>query len=409
MPSIAFLILALLAAFPVPLWAQSTSIVAIVNDEAITSTDVENRMGLIFLSSGLPKDDDTKKRIRERVMKNLIDEKLEVQEARRYNIEVADAEVDEAVGSVAKQNRMTPEQLDDAFRQSNVPRGTLVDQIRSTLSWTRLIQRVLRPQVEVGDDEVSAALERLKANEGKPEYLLSEIFLAVENPEDDQKIRELGESLILRMQQGAQFSIIAQQFSQGTGAISGGDIGWVQPGQLPGEMDRAAQSLAPQQVSLPIRMPDGYHILGKREERIISAVNPAQTAVRMKQASAPLEGRSPDAIKAEVERFKQAATNCTTLPNAVPQFPDWRVDDLGDKKLGELPGWLARLAQSQKLDVPGEPLVKNDKVFLLYVCERNDSGVDRQSIVARIGNEKLELQARRLLRDLYRSASIERR
>lgn len=392
-----------------PLPALAAGIAVVVNDDAITTADVDNRMALLMLSSGLSKDEETMKRLKERVLKNLIDEKLQTQEAKRYSIEVEREEIDRAVGVVAKNNRLEPDELLEAFGKAGVPKSTLEDQIRATLSWTKVIQRVLRPQVEVGDDEVSAVLERIKANEGKPEYLISEIFIGVENPQDEAKNKELADSLITRLKEGTPFSALAQQFSQSTSAINGGELGWVQPGQLPGALDETAKNLGVGNISEPIRMPDGFYILGKKNERIISAANPDDIAVRMKQASIDLAGRSAAQMQEEINRFKQTISSCGTLTTRGEQFPEWRISDLGEKRMAELPRWLSDYAKKAPLNQPGETLEKNGHAILLYVCERNDSGSDRSAIIASIGNEKLELQARRLLRDLHRSASIENR
>jgi peptidyl-prolyl cis-trans isomerase SurA len=404
------LLLILLILLSVPAFAvDDAHIVAVVNDEAITSDDVKDREGLVFISSGLPQDEATRKNVRERVLKNLIQEKLQLQEAKHNGIDVAKTDLEAALNSVAKQNNIPMEEMDAMMKKANVPRQTLLDQIKATLSWTRVIQRTLRPQVEVGDDEISAVLERIKANEGKPEYLMSEIFLAIDNPADEAKVQTLADSLVARMKEGAPFAVIAQQFSQGTGAINGGDLGWVQSGQLSGELDNALQKLTKGQVSPPIRMADGLHLLGKRDERIISAVDPTAIEVHLRQASLPLLARSMQDAKADIDAFRQTITSCGTLTTRANEFPDWTVADMGVKRMSELPPWLANLAKALPINEPSKAMEKSSYAILLYVCERNDSGTDRSNIMSTLGNEKLDLQARRLLRDLQRSASIEMR
>ncbi len=387
--------------------AEGTGIIAIVNDEAITNIDVSNRVNLIFLSSGLQNDPENRKRVSDRVLRNLIDEKLQMQEAKRYDISVEEAEINRALGVVARQNQMELADLENFMATRDVPRETLTSQIRASLSWSKVVSRVLRAQVEVANDEVSAMLERIQSNEGKPEYLMSEIFLAVENPSDDAKIADLANNLIERMKAGTSFAALAQQFSQGTGAISGGDLGWIQPGQMTGDLDKAVRNLAVGQVSLPIRTADGYFILAKRQERIISASDPKAVQLRLKQASLPLHGKSLEEAKGSIDGFRMSVATCNALDNAKSQFPDWTVQDIGAKRVGELPGWLASIAASQRIDQPSAPMEKGGYAMLLYVCERNSSGSDRAAIMNAIGTEKLEQQARRLLRDLRRSASID--
>ncbi len=401
------LIFVLLITLASPVFAASSAIIlAVVNDEAITQADLDDRVALVFLSSGLPQDPESRKKIAERVLQTLIDERLQLQEARRYNISIDNADIDRAVGIVAKQNNMTTEQLDALFKARGVSKQTLVEQVKANLTWARLAQRVLRPQVAVGDDEVNAALERVKTNEGKPEYLMSEIFLSVDKPSDEDRVRDLANDLVQRMKQGAHFGVIAQQFSQGIGALNGGDMGWVQPGQLGGELDRAVRQLGLGQISLPIRMADGFYILGKRDERVISGTDPNATEVHLKQASMPVKGKPPQEAVAELKRFAAAQKTCESLTN-MSAYPAWTVTDLGVKKAAALPKWLGGLARQIPVNSASPPMEKNGYAMLLYVCERNESGSNREATIEAIGLEKLELQAQRLLRDLRRTASID--
>lgn len=402
-----FLLLAIFYTFPAH--AQEVRISVVVNEDAITNQDIDDRLGLIFMSSGLPPDPAIKAQVRERVIRNLIDEKLQLQEAKRNGIEAPQEEVDKAFEYVAKQNGISTDALKEMMQKNNVPRETLIHQIRAALSWTKLIQRTLRPQVEVGDDEVNAVLERVKANEGKTEYLLSEIFLAAENPADEAKIAQLADNLIERMKQGARFSAIAQQFSQGASAINGGDLGWIQPGQLPPELDAAAKALQPGSISRPLHMTDGFHIIGKREERVVTSVPQEAVKVRLKQASTKLSRQSIEQAADDIQKFRNAISSCSALTSRLEHFPGWTQADLGEKRMGELPPWLAAIAQKAQIGVPSEPMEQNGYAILLYVCSRNDSGADHDAVLAMLGNEKLELQARRLLRDLHRQASIEMR
>lgn len=392
-----------------PVWAADTHIVATVNDSIITNTDVQNRMALIFLSSGLSHDAASEKTVRERALKNLIDEALQLQEANKYSITIGKEDIDKGLEKVAAQNQMSVDAMKTAFTAQGVPLETLENQIRAGLSWSKVVQRVLRAQVDVGDDEVNAAIERIKANEGKPEYLMSEIFLAVDNPSDEAKVKELAESLVERLKQGASFSGLAMQFSQATSAINGGDLGWVQAGQLPGPLDDAVRKLGKSQLSLPIHTTEGYYLLGKRDERIITASDPQSLELQLKQASLPLNGKTLAEEGPAIEKFRKNLRTCTALTEQVDKYPGWSVQDLGTKRVGDLPKWFQDVVRMQSTADPSLPMEKNGYALLLYVCARNDKDIDRGAVMNALGNEKLDLQARRLLRDLRRAASIEQK
>src|SRR3546814_18280943 len=78
----------------------------------------------------------------------------------------------------------------------------------------------------MGEEVMDGALARLEANRGRPEYLVAEIFLGVDEPEREAEVRRLAESLVQQIRQGNPFPGIARQFSQAAGAASGGDLGW---------------------------------------------------------------------------------------------------------------------------------------------------------------------------------------
>lgn len=254
--------------------ARSTEgIAAVVNDDIISISDLTARLQLALVSSGLPNTAETRQRLTPQVLRSLVDERLQLQEASRANVSVTEKEITDALGRVAEQNRMQRDQLEKMLSSQGVPRSTLEDQIRSTIAWGKLVQRRLRPSIEIGQDEIDQVIQRIQANAGKPEYLAAEIFLAVDAPEREDDVRRLADRLYEQIGQGASFPAVARQFSQSAGAANGGDLGWVQQGQLPEDLDAALKQLRPGQATRPIRSITGYHILMLRDERAVGGAN----------------------------------------------------------------------------------------------------------------------------------------
>src|SRR5438046_2448527 len=92
--------------------AQETRIAAVVNDDVISVADLTARLRLIISSSNIEDSPQTQQRISRQVLRNLIDEKLEMQESKRLNITVSDNEVAEAVARIEQQNNMPKGGLD---------------------------------------------------------------------------------------------------------------------------------------------------------------------------------------------------------------------------------------------------------------------------------------------------------
>jgi peptidyl-prolyl cis-trans isomerase SurA len=266
-----FLILFAVFVFPVSqgFAANSFGIAATVNKSAISDNDVSDRIQLIFATSGVRNSQENREKTFPQALNSLIEEQLQIQEAERQNLAVTEEEVLEGFAGMAKQNNLTAEQFDTVIAQQGIPKATLLQKIKAQIAWRNVITKVLRPQIDVTENDVNARLNRLKDNIGKTEYNVAEIFLPVTEASPDKETKELAQKLISELKsQRVEFQVVAAQFSKAPTGRQGGMMGWVQEGELPKELDIALQNLKVGQLSTPIRSLSGYYILaltGKRE------------------------------------------------------------------------------------------------------------------------------------------------
>lgn len=284
-----------LAGAVLPAAAQSgphpETIAAVVNEDAVSMSDLADRLRLVIASSGMPDNPDIRARMRPQILNILIEERLKLQEAARLELAVTQEEIAQGFASIAGQNNLEPEHFRALLRREGVDARTLEDQIRAEIAWSRVIQTRLRPQVVISDNEVDAVIARLRASQGKDEYLVSEIFLPVDNPADEADVRKLADRLTGQLQEGrVPFPRLAGQFSQAAGASKGGDMGWVQEGQLPDPLDRQLARMGQGELSPPVRSLTGYHILLLRGKRTISETSlPAAEEIMQKLGMERLE------------------------------------------------------------------------------------------------------------------------
>lgn len=386
-------------------------IAAVVNDEIISLSDLEARIRLAIVSSGLADSPEARQRLAPQVLRTLIDERLQFQEAKRANIPVSDKEVDEALSKLAEQNRMGSDQLVGMLESRGVPISTLRSQIRTTLAWTKLVQRRLRPSVEIGDEEVQQVLDRIQANAGKPEYLVAQIFLAVDRSDQDEEVRQLAERLVEQISQGVSFPAVASQFSQSADAAVGGDIGWVQPGQLPDELDARLSEMRVGQLSQPIRGVSGYYILLLRDRRTIMAADPADIRVNLKQVFLPREESGDDAaLQARAEALRVELAGCEAMDAKATSVGTGVSGDLGTVSVGDLPPQIAQVVQALPVGEASRPLLNERGALILMVCSRDvpeSSQPPRDEIVQMLGTQRLDMLQRRLLRDLRQAAFVD--
>ena len=246
-------------------------IAAVVNEDAISQKDLNDRIRLIMASSGMPNKPELRKKLAPQILNSLIEERLMVQEASRMELGVTADDVARGFETLAQQNNMKADAFKGMMRKGGLSLVTVEDQIKAHLSWGLVVQKKLRPRVTITERDVDDVLERLMKGAGQPEYLLAEIFLPSDNAQVEGKVKQLAASMVTEIRGGrASFFKLAQQFSKSAGSSKGGDLGWVAENQLQQELREGVKGLAIKEVSAPIRTPHGYHILLVREKRQLS-------------------------------------------------------------------------------------------------------------------------------------------
>ena len=164
--------LALLGALPAALAAQETQrVAAVVNEDMISLHDLENRLRVALLSSNLPDTMESRSRVAPQVLRRLIDERLQIQEAERVKIAISAGEIANGMANIERQNNMPRGAFEPFLKSRGIDPETIRQQVRAEISWARVVRRELLPDLKIGEEEIDARLETVKANLGKPEYL----------------------------------------------------------------------------------------------------------------------------------------------------------------------------------------------------------------------------------------------
>lgn len=403
-------------------------VAAIVNDAVISDFDLKQRVALFIATSGVKPSADALNAIRDQVLKQLETEQMELQEAKKDNISVSAAEVDKAINDIIKSNHISLDQLKSVLAQGGVDIATLRSQISVQIVWSKLVQDQLGDRVRVTPEDVDAELAKVKAGADKPRYLVGEIFESVDSPEQDAKVQKDMADLDNQIQLGAPFAAVARQFSQNPTAAQGGDLGWVQEGQLPPELMNRIKTMNVGDVSEPIRATGGYYIitLHDRQQPVGTKIAEAAPDPATPAGTLPLVrvlfpiGSKPD--KALSDRALQVATvvrsrihDCGQARDAVAKMPGVLYMNLGTMKLTDLSAELQSAIAKTPAGGTTDPLVSSAGVELIMRC---DKAVPKESVMVIPTKDQIEEQlyeaqmtvlARRYLRDLRREADVETR
>lgn len=386
-----------------------------VNGEVITDTDISQRVALVVAASQAQVGPEEMGRLRLQVLRNLIDETLQIQEAKAADIEVEEAEVNQTYARVAQQNfGQNPTALDGYLVKIGSSPASLKRQIRGELSWQRLLRRNVQPFINVSDEEVKEMLERLKAAKGTEEYHLGEIFLSA-NEDTKDAVLNNATQIVEQIKQGGSFVAYARQFSEASTAAVGGDLGWIRLAQLPSELATVAQQLQTGQLAGPIPVSGGYDILYLIDKRQVLTADPRDATLSLKQITITFPaGTTKDQAGPKVAEFAkavQAIQGCGAAESAASAMGATVVGN-DNIRVRDLPGPLQEAMLKLSLGQTTPPFGSvEDGVRVLMLCGRDDpqvaSGPSFDELMSQMEDDRVNKRAQTYLRDLRRDAVIE--
>ncbi len=256
-------------------------IAAVVNQNIITTQDLLDRIDLAIVSSGLPNDADSRRRLAPQVLRGYIDETLELQEAHRLKLDAASDEIDRAFASIAQRNKMTPDALAEYLRSRGVDPKLLRSQLRAQIGWLKVVTRELRPKIVVTREQVDLALKSDAA--GDEELNLAEIVLPIYAPDQEASVRKDADGLVASIRKGGDFAALARQLSAAQNAGQGGDLGWVRLSSLIPELRQVLAPMPAGSVTDPIRTPTGFYVFQVRDRRLTATQPLAQVTDAQRQ------------------------------------------------------------------------------------------------------------------------------
>ncbi len=388
---------------------------AVVNGDIVTGTDVDHRLALILAANDNKLPPEEVQRLRMQVLRNLIDESLQIQAAKAAEIEVEASEVDQTYARVAQQNFGQNTKAMDAYlaRVGSSP-ASLKRQILGELSWQRLLRRNVQPFVNVSDEEVRELMQRLSAAKGTEEFRIGEIYLSA-SPEAKPAVAENAKRIVEQLRQGGSFVAYARQYSEASTAAVGGDLGWVRLEQLPAEIGTAARELKPGQLVGPIELRAGYSIVYLIDKRQVLTADPRDALLALKQVSISFpKGTSATEAQRKAGEFAAAmkqARGCGGV-EAVAGPLGAQVVTNDQVKARDLPGPLQQAVLTLGVGEASPPFGSVEEgVRVLMLCGRDDapgaSGPNFDQLMSQMEDDRVNKRAQMYLRDLRRDAVID--
>jgi peptidyl-prolyl cis-trans isomerase SurA len=395
--------------------AQGLRVLARVNDDAITDFDLSQRVLFAIRTTGLQDSPDLRQRMAAQILRQMIDERLQLQDARRMGMKPTDSELQQRLSDIERSAGMARGQFKQYIQSVGVPFDIAVQQIEAQIAWNKIIRRRVRPQVDVSEAEIDDALNRVRSNVGKTESRVAEIFVPIDRVDLADESKRSIDRIADQLKRGAPFGAVAQQFSQGATAQAGGELGWILPGALDPALDAALEKMQVRQFSEPIRSTAGWHILYVIDRRQFAAARPEDMRLNLTQMTLPLPvNASADEINratGEAQRALAGVRSCNDLHARARELKGATAGDLTGIRVGDLAANQQMFEQLPKLNVGGTagPFRVAEGLQVVALCGKSGGdGLPTRDVVSQqILLQKLEAAGRRYMRDLRRQATID--
>ena len=387
--------------------AQETQAISvIVNDEVISRYDVNQRVRLILVTSGIPPTEENLKRIETQSVKALINERIQLQEASKLEVPESQEEIQLMLDRIARGNQTTSEGIIENITSQGVKVDTLISQIKSELLWNKIVRGRFGSYINISDDEINIVYNRTIESINKIQYDISEIFIGFEDEREEKESKELADKLVEQLKNDIAFEPVAQQFSQAPSSGQGGRIGWVSEGQLDQEIITGIENLLSSSISKPIKTVNGYYIIkvnGRSEE---GGKNPMKNQYNLTSVTFSKEDKD------SANDFSENFVSCKRLESLLENYNEKEINVIGDRLLQELPTELHDELLKKDAGDTLSPRLSEETIDIILICDRKDDigvQVNKNTIEDNIYSQKLGMMSRRHLRDLRRDAVIEYR
>lgn len=394
--------------------ASNFEIVAIVNDTAISTIDLNERLELSISSSGLPDSPQTRQKLKPQILRTLIDEALYLQEAKEMRIDASPMELKQAIVKLEKQNNLKQGTFEEFLKENNIPISAMKKQIESQVIWGKILNKRVRSRIIITDREIEEKLEHISNVSGISELDISEIVLHVDSPEDAERIRLLAEKLLEEIKNGASFESIAKEFSQSSTASNGGSLGWVREEHALKAIISKVRNLQVGGVSSPFYENGNYYIIKLNDRRALINDPTTVKSVKMKHAFVEIKNNLPkskileiqDNIKSNVQNYKSCSDFAKFAKNINSSLPTETIAI----EVSELNPEVKPAVIQTPVNSLTPPIPAPGGIHIFGVCDKTEpekSIVLKERIEGMILRRKMDLQAQRYLQDLRDKAFIE--
>lgn len=398
-------------------------IVAVVNDEVITSRELDNAIitatkNLIQQGIEAPDQDSLNSQVLETIIVKLI----QLQHAKEIGMSVGDSELDETIHRIAEDNELSLQEFYGVLEEDGISFNKFRQEIRDEIIMARIKEREVNHRVNVTEGEIDNFLRTQATSAiGNDEYLLAHILVLVSERMDELQIQEKSqraEMALQKLEEGVEFAQVAAEFSDAPDALQGGVLEWRPIAQMGPTFFELLSPLQLGELTKVVQSPTGFHIfklLDRRDQEdpvvVVDQTNARHILIKVSELTSESDA------KQRISQFKKQIDNGTSFT----EIAKLHSEDGSASSGGDL-GWLSpgdtvpEFEEAMNSLQPGQisdPVQSPFGWHLIQVVERRSEDIssERQRQAARqaIRSRKAEVVVQEWMQQLRDEAYIEYR
>ncbi len=289
------LLISLFITLPIQAYALSYKVIAIVNDESISSIQLRDRVKIIMNSTGMKNTTENRKKVAIEAYDILINEILQAQEAKSKGVNLDESIMEAAVVDLEKRNKIPPGGFKKFIESKGLSYQATLDQIKAGLLWRKTMSNLFRSEVNVTEEDIKEQALEYSDKDVKRTVNLSEIVIPIDYDKEDETYKKAMD-ISKRANNGEDFSELAKRYSAGKTGKKGGSVGWMEEPAIVYPLNEEVARLKSGEVGEPIRVEEMYVILKLNERKIFDPANDKQ-ALKEKALMEKMETKAKRYIK----------------------------------------------------------------------------------------------------------------
>ena len=379
--------------------ANFESLVGIVNSEAITTYELDQRIMLLLKTLQLEDTITNRDSVRKRAIDLYIEDKLKIIEASNLGMEVTEKERNNFISQVfGVSYEEDKDRFEEFLKSENLDIDILLEGAEAEILWDKIKNQKFAPQITVSELEVKQEIDDLKSKIGEPQYNFSEIVVLKKNKSQIEAKKSIDKVRSL-IEKNVPFESIAEKFSDSPSSIKGGRLGWTIESQISEDLRKIIENLEKGEISKIIPLSNGFKIVKLIDKKKIGESR-KKTFDIINFSSNNLESLS---------KIRKSITSCNNNFEELTKDNEVRFDEIPEIKLIDLPIKTQNALANLNVNESSKILDVNNKLSFILVCkisgeinqEINESLVERQ-----IFTKKINQISKTYLNKLKKQANI---